>query len=109
MKVGQQPADHFEFEPWIDEQLRRSSAGDDSAVLLAGDGFQRPRRGCPDGNYPARLIERLIDRVGTVIGNLIALSFHAVLFNTFDTDRLKRPIADMQRDFRDLDASLAQG
>src|SRR5207302_1798865 len=70
--------------------------------------LQRPCGGCADGHDAATGLPRSIDSFGSLRRDVVILTLDPVLFDAFDTHRLKSCIADVMRNFSDGDAARTQ-
>ena len=81
---------------------RQASAAPDRRIL------KRACRGRADGDDPSSLLSRTHDRFGCLDGNLVVFRIDDVIFDAFDSDRLERPIADVECDLGSLDAGALE-
>src|SRR5689334_1071064 len=108
MEVGHQSVDDAEVEAGIDEEIRRSGAGDDGAVVGARDRFERARRGRADRDDATALAPGAFDRGGGRRGDLVAFRLEPVLLDALDAHGLEGAVAHVQRDLGALDAAVIE-
>ncbi len=91
--------------------MKRSVSPDPgSEATVVGDrhGLQCSRRRRADRDDPATFVERAVDVRRRRVGDLVALWLEPMIFDAFDADRLKRAVADVQRDLDDDDAAVGK-
>ena len=108
MEIGQQAADHSEFEARKDEQIRGAFAGDDPAAVRARHRFQRPRRRRADRDHATAGVERAVDRGRRRLADLVALRLQPMILDALGPNRLKGAVADVERDPRHLHPAIAE-
>ena len=104
MEVREQAADDAEAVARIDEEIGAAGTGDDPAVG-AGNRFERPRRRRADGDDAPAFVAGLVDDRRRPPVDLVVLRLESMIFDAIDADRLKRAVADVQRDLDQLDAA----
>ncbi len=107
MEVGQHRLDCFEFEVWIDEEVGGGRACDDCSCAAADCMFESANCGGADGDDAARRAQSMVDCGGSIDGDGVGLGMDLVILYALYADGLESPQADVQSDFRGLDAALA--
>ena len=103
MKVCQQRIDDAEVVRWVDENIGSILLGSDVAVFIRGR-LKHAHTGRANGNdAPSRPLG-FVDRLRCFGRNLEPLLVHRVILDRVALHRLKRPRANVQRDFRHADA-----
>jgi hypothetical protein len=102
VEVGQQSLDDTKLESWDDDEIRLAAAGLDD---LLSSMSSLPRRrfqgsGCrrADGHDATALGEREIDGGRNRGIDFIAFRVDPMVFDTLNTNGLKRPVTDVQRE-----------
>jgi len=107
MEIREHRLDDLEFEPWINEEVRRGGAGADGSCAGPHRVFESPNGSGADGDNPARLAKSLVDGGSGGGGDGIRLRVEFVILDALDVDGLKCSQADVQGNLGGLDPAPA--
>jgi hypothetical protein len=108
VEVGQEAVDRLESIAGQDVEVGRAVSGLEAAVC--GDlVFQRAGSRRADGEDPALLGARPVQSFGRLGRDFVALGLEGVVSRVGRSDRGEGPDADVEGQFDDLDAALAEG